>query len=352
MKPRIFRFCLRALLFLAIPWLLGELLLGNLALAPKFVASFAGPYERVPSRPLRYLFLGSSRVAAALPQAQLDAAFGPDTKNLGVGYASPATHDYGLKSWLRRQPDLLQGATVLIEAPDGMPPTFRWTDPWYEFNPMILIATLTPRDLHDYWELSPSDLKNKLLVSLSVTSRVFKNIPLIRYRILAAGDAAMSKALARWLPKAPDASLTAAGGIRVDREGIEMVRKSTLLGAEQEIRDQKRVPDWGQTVIASTVRLLQSAGAKVIFYTMPLSPTQGRPYQTELRKADERSFREHCKSWGARFVDVHFPCTDADFPDLMHMGTQKAPAFTSALARAVNPPSPPSPAAAPAPPAK
>src|SRR5262245_14104188 len=144
------------------------------------VPSWYGAADRLAAiRPVQAVFVGSSRVQAAILPSAFERALGergrPGTAalNLARGYTTDAEHYLGLRNLLAAHPDRLRGITVFAEAPGGLPWPTRWDNaPWaMAAQPWMLVDLLQPADLPRFWQESGLDLETRLHLSLRLGLR-------------------------------------------------------------------------------------------------------------------------------------------------------------------------------------
>ena len=141
------------------------------------------------NKPIDVLFIGSSRVAAAIDtQAFAEALPGPrpNVVNAGAGYTTAAEFHLALRNTFREHPDRLRNAVIFIEAPYGMPDSTTWSDRWsHPDSPETLIPLLHWEDVASYWndvrgETLAVRMEERLRLTFDYTFRFSR---LITYRL-------------------------------------------------------------------------------------------------------------------------------------------------------------------------
>lgn len=351
-------------------------------LAPAFrgttelIDFYAQLRRTVDAAPPDYLFLGTSRVAAAVHQAHFDslaqAATGQPSyaANLGKGSATEAIHYHGVRDLLARHPHALRGTTVFLGAPHGIPDQNwqeRWTnDAW----PLLLSPYLPASEIPRFVRIAEEPATEKVHIALARYSLALRLWPSIKQRLFSAvravGDrlglpgarpdpeavrrAALAAREAAGLdtpadtlatvdtPPAADSAgvdLATQGGIRTDRQGLEANRRFAQQLMEQYLTNtlpRREAPvDWDQSVLADLVRLIRDHGGEVALFNVPLTSTDSLYYS--FVQGDRAAV--HLDRWAARQqvprLDIPLPTTDADFPDLRHLRFSLASTYTEML---------------------
>ena len=114
------------------------------------------------------------------------------------------------------------------------------------------------------------------------------------------------------------ARLGRAGGVRIDAQGVALVKDIVAKNSERELKNQKPLENWNDTDVAAIVRLVHDAGGKVVFYPMPLHSAQdgrcscGRDCdspakhpRTENGLKDATDDVDSIQSWFARWPDAN-----------------------------------------------
>jgi hypothetical protein len=320
------------------------------AAANKWNASFWSVKERSQraNPPVKYYFLGSSRVAAAVDEKAFEAEMGRQlghpvqALNLGAGYSCLAQDYLYLRNLLRQHPDDLRDSVVFLEAFGGMPEPGEWNGRWFQEGwPELLTPLLRKGDLPRLWSTQMT-LEEKMRLSADV---LIRHCALLTYRerigreLMKAGDDWVFGYVAPFFPPRASgtatavADLTTAGGIRNDADGVAAARELAVNLARQDLACQAPVRGWEKRIIADLVRLVRQGGGQVAFYEMPLHPVQAAMYQTEIRLGDRAVFREQARAWDTPFLAPDFVSGDEDFPDYWHLRQARSSEFATKLAR-------------------
>ncbi|MDA1306552.1 MAG: hypothetical protein O2917_04750 [Acidobacteria bacterium] len=159
--------------------------------------------------PVRYMFVGSSRVGAGVNVTDFANAqpASPDGSpghvfNNGHGFAAIVTHAIGLRKM--SEAGLLRGATIFVEAAGGSPDEGTWRDRWYYREaPSFLLSVAGPRDLPGLWH-STMSVDEKLAASartLMNGSTIAIYAEMIRVNGLAAAYRAATSTTLHALPR-------------------------------------------------------------------------------------------------------------------------------------------------------
>lgn len=283
--------------------------------------------EALDGRPARFLFIGSSRVSAAIDVRHFSSLTNTPqdlTINVGQGFSSVTAHALGVRRLAER--GLLKGTTVFMEAPLGVADPSTWTTPWYQIEGAhFLMSVIEGRDLPGLWR-STQIVEEKLgatgrwLLSPSWIAVYREDI-----RVRALGRTYALVGLSSGPP--PDDQR----GVRRDVDDISRIRAAAISAG----RDMARVgpvADWSETVVGSIVRRVQDAGGRVVFYHMPMSAPMAIGSPTVERNA--RTLAEQAARWQVPILQPAITFEDADFPDLWHLSVSASTRFTEALFQA------------------
>lgn len=283
--------------------------------------------EALAGRPARVVFIGSSRVSAAIDVRRFATLTNtPEdlTLNLGQGFSGVTSHALGIRRL--SELGLLNGATVFMEAPLGVVETATWTTPWYQVEGAhFLLSVLEGRDLPALWR-SEQTVEEKLAASgrwLLKPSWISIYREDIRVKALS-GTYALAG-----LSSAPPPDEQR--GVRRDVDDISRIRAAAIANGQEAARTPV-VTDWSATVTAWIVRRVQESGGRVVFYEMPMSapmavgsPSNAQNAQTLAVQADR---------WNVPILKADIVFSDHDFPDLWHLSVPASWRFTDALAAA------------------
>jgi len=300
--------------------------------------------------PLDFIFLGSSRVGGAVdePTFQQDTSrsLGRPTvaKNLGHGYSYLLQSHLYLRNLWKTRPELLQGTVVIAEAPggalafEGQHWDGAWFQPGYEHH---LVPLLRVEDLPRFWE-SRMILADKLAMTFGWAGRsselVTRRAAIGRWLMQEAQNKVLAWSetlLAASTPLAGSkADLTTKVGIRTDEVGVEQARKMAVENARKKPSEtSSSIPPPQQPVFDDLAKLLRDAGARLVFFEMPLHSIQSAEQRTPAWQAHREAFSRQANASGAQFIHLDFATVDEDFPDFWHLRHSRAGEFTAALAR-------------------
>lgn len=306
---------------------------------------FDGAATKIAENRVDFIFIGSSRVAAAVDADEFSTSLSKATHksyralNLGMGYSTAAEYYFGLKKLLRRNQYCLRDTTVLIEAPFGLPASDTWEDDWLQFPelPYHLSPYLEWADMLAYAKVQNAPSLNKGLVALGKLSAFSVRAFPYREKLLATLEQNTDRLQERWNigthRPSGEVDLKQDGGVRTDAQGVELVRKAALDCFNNSLHEQTQI-DWERTIIKDFVKLVRVSGGKVVFFEIPVCSLQAKSLQTELRKQDAPSLAKHRVDWGFSTLKVDFICNDLDFPDLWHLRKSRSKDFSRSLAEA------------------
>lgn len=332
----------KALAFFLPPLVAVELTIRLLAPGPfagvRRLMDFYEPVRTGPA-PIHYLFIGSSRVAAAVDVPTFRRALGDTVAtlhiyNLGQGYSTLAEHYLAL----RRLPDsLLQGTVLLVGLKHGVPPGDLFTDTWHGLWadprwPLLLSPILRVQDLPAYWWRADDALRAKLTVTAGVFLHSIRYGRFIRGKVRTLLDRLPQRLGLRPPASSGPSPLAARGGIRTNSAGIAEVRRQILeqMRATDALRPDSLIPDWDRTVFADLVRLMQRHGGRVAVFNVPLTSWHrltDRPTPEKMQ-----AFRRWARRHDVLVLDIPADYPDEAFPDLVHLADTYAPDFTRKLA--------------------
>ena len=288
--------------------------------------------------PAGALFAGSSRVAAAIDEDAWGAAAKGPGVNLGRGFSTLQEHYLGLRNLFAKYPQRLRGAYVFIEAPRGMPSVETWQDTWvHPDSPQMIVPVLRISDLPGAWS-APMTFEEKSRVTFGYflrPSALFTQKDRIGTGFLLLGEDLFARRFGgvRAAPAAED--LASAGGIRTDPESIQRSRITAVRLAREDLQSQRPVVDWDRTVVHDIVQLVEHAGARPVFFEMPLCSVQSATFDSPIRARDRERFAEATRQWGVPVIRAEIALSDDDFPDLWHLRKSRAAEFTRALAEVI-----------------
>jgi hypothetical protein len=335
-------------------WLIVPLLvLGVAEACVRFTAdrvpTWYGAAERLAAAaPVHVLFVGSSRVQAAILPAAFEQALaehgrpGVKTLNLGRGYTTDPEHYLGLRNLVAAHPANLRGVIVFAEAPGGLPFPTRWdVTPWaFAEQPWLLVDLLQPSDLPRFWRLSGLGFETLLHLSLRVSLRrlaLFNRRERVREQwfdevlpTLARGvlpDFAPNRILGDDLQGAGHAT-----SIRSDPATLAVAREQARRLGEQMARYDVPMREWRGTIPEDLARLVRAAGGHVVFFEPPQSEAFLRAYRKEVRREDAAAFAHQARAWGACVVRPAFTYSDEDLPDWWHLRPERVAEYTRAVA--------------------
>ncbi|MDQ6666520.1 MAG: hypothetical protein M3Z23_19245 [Acidobacteriota bacterium] len=291
-----------------------------------------------------YIFAGSSRVAASIDEDRFAQYMGErlgrkvHAINMGMGFGSLADHYFGLRQLFESNPRNLRNVTVFVEAPLGLPMPDTWHDRWTipGGSPDLFAPYVNSGDLARFWKSSDNDVFEKIYLTAAKYLFAVRKGGAVRNRIKVTGDRVVQTMLVKAGFAAQEtiqADLTPAGGIRIDESDMIFVRKAARSNFASEMRDQRPIRHWDQSVLRSIVELVAANGGQVVLFDLPLNSYQWKPLSTGVRKTDRAVFGQVAGKWGVPILKTDFPTEDSDYPDAWHLRRSLAGPFTTALAK-------------------
>ncbi|NTU74238.1 hypothetical protein HGB07_08950 [Candidatus Roizmanbacteria bacterium] len=317
------RLVLKVILFFAVPLMLLEVAFYTKEAFFPSNQWFNGMIQNTKVQKLDFLFIGSSRVGAAIDESSFKQAikdcFGREvtTANLGTGYSTMAEYYFALKRLYEYNPSAFDGMTIFIEAPTGIPSWGRWSDDWVDpGRPGLILPYLSFSELIEFLEQSNQHWSIKSRVALEKSFRSVYLIRMTRDVIIEKGGRLANEIESRLFANKDKgiADLSSAAGIRTDEEGLRLARKLAIDIAASALKKQESI-DWNEMIVMDIIEFASKRGAKVVFYDMPLSSVQQKPMNTAIRQEDRRAFRVVANRLGVPILETGFECNDEDFPD-------------------------------------
>ena len=289
-----------------------------------------------------YLFVGTSRVGAAIRPDTFETAIRMETGQPGEamraarGFSTLAMHLEGIEYLIDQRPQAFRGSTVFVEAPAGLVEPQMWSGrlarPQF---PQLLSPHLSLAELSRMWWTSDDPMVIKTRVTLSrvfVTVRYGSSLRKKAKSLVSALTAPLTPTDA---PNTSPVDLQDAAGVRTDSAGVALTRRKII----PEMRgwshiDYDRAPmDWDRSVLATLVGAVREAGGNVVVYTMPLSTPARRVIEdSDLLRQDRNRLSAWLTDHGVPFLEVDFPHTNADFPDLSHLRASRSGPYTQQIA--------------------
>ncbi len=336
------------------------LMFGTMELGIRYVIHKRGVWyqrtaRRVEQQPVDYLFLGSSRVTAAIDAdvfaQSIEQRTGrrPTVDLLARGYTNLIHNYLALRNLTDIHPEHLRGCVVMLELPSGLPATHGsyantptgLRGAWLNSQSCahLLSAVMQTRDLPALYG-SDTELERKIELTFGCLSRpicsvsqrqrvheVFRaNLNTLAYKV--------ENRLTPTLPReAASVDLSDRGGIRTDAEGVAVVRRYAAMQARQASANQKPLRNWEDSLLPDLIALCRDHRMQLVFFEMPEAPDYVHGSQTPTRQADRRHFRQWAQGEGVPIIRFDFPTRQADFPDGLHLSQSRGRAYSSALAR-------------------
>jgi len=292
---------------------------------------------------LEVLFIGSSRVAAAVDPATFDSVASIAARrpvrsfNLGMGFSTYHEVLFALREMGRDGG--LRNRLVLLEAPGGLPRHARWDDPWFEGDTRIMLSRyMRPGDLPLLWREAKLDAGDKTLATVEVLTGWQNNFWRLRTVLSDRTRGLLDRVGALFRPQAPvvaadpvEALVFARGGIRLDASRIGKIRESAIEFAAAESADPRPWTGWDSTLLPSIVQQIRAGGGDVGLFEMPVCSYQRRVFESPRRREGAVEFAAFRRNLGLAVVPSDTLYGDESFPDLWHLGIPAALSFSRRL---------------------
>jgi len=309
------------------------------------VCSYLVPYwyrqaeHDVRRNPVKYIFIGSSRVASSIVPVVFAQAMG-DTNitsaaiNMGTGHSTLAEHYLGLQKIAAAMPEGLKGVTVFFEAPQGVPSLESWRDSWFHpDNPYLLVNTIGFPDLQLFWMKSTSDFDQKLMVTGAMFSEAIAmqgngKVLLARMK---------KNILQNRVKVAPEkVVLSASGNVRTDEAGIQNARRLALNFVKNHMKHERliNIQSSNEMIIKSLNDYINVKGGRLVLYRMPVSSVWNQYYTTSIGRENRNIANDLLTDWAIPMLNPSIKTDDDDFPDYWHLRKSRASEFTQSLAQA------------------
>jgi hypothetical protein len=284
-----------------------------------------------------YIFIGSSRTAGSIVPEVFAVNDHEISINAGRGYSTGQTHYRALRYLIRRNPDVLKGCAVFLEAPSGMCYTETGEEWIYEDNSQLLIPYLNRNDLHEFLREAKAPVMLKIDVILLYYFASWRDCFFIREKLDTKIKYHLGKLDMIYGEKDPNKSvesdLKALGGIKQDSVSVMAVRKFAYDVVLSDIKNQVLLSqqDLDNSMLARITSLVSNAGGKVYLFDPPLSTVINRIFETDIAVRNKKTFDQWINKKGIPVIKAPFNFTDEDFPDLFHLKASRAEEYTDSL---------------------
>jgi hypothetical protein len=303
--------------------------------------SLISVYSRKTTTHVDYLFLGSSRVAAAIdPAVFMKKNPGKIAIVAGRGYSTPGIQFQALNKRISEYPNYLKGANVLLEypGPDIFTKQFD-DDKWKVYEPMIAGEKAMPHLLLPYIGLKDlfyylSESKNSFPVKLDLTLLYFISC----YRTFSyIKEKVPGKILSNELifGKSKQRKYIESGGIRNDNIILARQKaKEVAILEKQKIENNPLYTfnELNKSSLSVINNLIINHGGKLFLYKMPLSSVITNIYKSDQAKANIIVFEDWLRANNIEIINNEkFKYDDSDFPDLWHLRPERRAEFSVLL---------------------
>jgi hypothetical protein len=288
------------------------------------------------------LFVGSSRVGAAVFVPAFEETAGVTALNLGRGDSTTIEHYLGLRNLLERHPESFRGVDVFLEAPAGWAAPVAWEAPWGSAEqPWMLIEVLRASDLPRFWRRSTSGVEEKIHISvrelgggLSLLRRRERFRQFVLTRLVPWLASALRGEASPLHLKSPALGADLQGWSGAGRTRTEGTAPAEVRRLVEELRSRRFFPPWEGSVVEAMAHLVSAAGGRLVFFEVPLGETFRAAYETVPQQEARARFLAWAGALGLPVLAPEFRYAEADIPDWQHLSARRAPEFAAALARA------------------
>jgi hypothetical protein len=278
---------------------------------------------------IEYLFIGSSRMAAAIDINEIIRRTS-DTivvVNAGKGYLTGSVHYWALKKMIANNPKILNNSKVIVEIAGGMNFTEDFTKEKFEIYdgyPHFFLPHMNFHLFIDFLKYSKCKPSTKLQLVGLYCSSLYRTLPFIR-----------DKLKEKLIPIKGSEKLADEGGIKTDLKSIEHARQLMIEYAKEELEQQKYLTplneqDLDKSVLAAIHKLIVDNGGQLILLEFPIHSVEMAIYTTELNKKNKKTFYNWTKNRSIPIITVNdFIYSDIDFPDYGHLASDRRVEFTN-----------------------
>ncbi|MFN6945564.1 MAG: hypothetical protein ACK4ND_11500 [Cytophagaceae bacterium] len=287
------------------------------------------PYRSfVKSKPA-FVFMGSSRVAAAIDE---DVFSSQDIRilNSGLGHSTVFYHYFSLRNLIEEKKVRFDSIKFFVEAPTGLPEYLKSErDEWvFENQGIHAVRILAPlmnyKDLIQFLIKSKNTLKTKCYLVFYYCFHSFQMLEYINNGVFRTWNLYSPQ-------KQKSKNLTTHGGIRNDDEGIDLIKK---------MQRKKVNADWHldfylkkeESMVLALKELVEEHGGELIFFEMPEASFDK---DMKLTKAgygllqEWNSFKDENGIKQVYVKAINF--NDSSFPDFLHMGKSESIIYSKEL---------------------
>ncbi len=284
-----------------------------------------------------YLFIGSSRVPAAIDDQEIMEREPDKTAVVaGRGYLTPGIHYQALKKRLEKYPGYLQHASVFIELPGSRiyetafseDEMMVYESPDLKEDPMphLILPYIGLKELVEFIRKSHNSFRVKARLTFSYCSSLYRSVPFIKEKIQRFNNPMIKKA---------GSLIASGGGIRNDH--LEEARAKAMSLTKILVRESEKKPlltpeDLDVSTLAHFNRLIKAHGGRLCLFKMPLHSVQKNLYSSEKERKNEQIFNRWLHERGIEVIaNPHFHYADTDFPDIWHLSISRRKEFTALL---------------------
>ncbi|MFP5470113.1 MAG: hypothetical protein ACLGGV_00820 [Bacteroidia bacterium] len=294
--------------------------------------------EQNDTKQVDYLFIGSSRVPATInTKLMKKLSQGKTVVNAGRGYTTVGIHYQAIKNKLKKHPDYLRNATVIIEYPGSGIYTNSFSEDKlrvYESNieneksmPHLLVPYLDFNSFINFLFESKNSLSTKKEMILIYCSATYRSYQYINEKFHSLN--------AKRIKRADKNNLASEGGIRNDI--IAVTKQKAISYAKEQKQNILNTPfltfeAMEKSSLAKLHNLITKNGGKLLLYEMPLHSLQKNVHNTIKAKQNKEIFEKWLKNKKIPVIyNRKFKYNDSHFPDTWHLSKNRRDEFTTLL---------------------
>ena len=341
---------LNLFLFLLLPGLVLDVVL-RIAMPFPSTKGYGRVLKDVHTRKINFLFVGSSRVGAAINSAAFDNITSKAhqkrvrSENLGMGSSTLVGHYYGLKAIFDASMHDSENCHMFVEVTLGLPPMDTWEGIWFNAGQYEqLYPYIDFSDYLTFWQVSGNSINEKVTLGLLKAFRPAGFLLSARSALLSRGEVFTQRYISSFAdnsekenPGKKQAPMHMAAGIRNDPAGIKLARELILKQAAKskgETNGSAPFADWEKLVLVDMRNLAEKNHCTMSLVSVPLSPSQELTRKSDRSGSQVLSFKAWARQNQLPILSTGLHFTDDDYPDLWHLSADKALIFSEQLARA------------------
>ena len=299
--------------------------------------------HQITSKPQQpdYLFIGSSRVAAAIsPTIITQTRPNSLAINAGRGYTTGGIHYQAIKQHLKLNKHYLKNTKVFLELPGYSVYDTNFNTSKFRFfenkgeesMSHLILPYIDHRSLIELLKESTNSKSAKFNLVMQYCFSSYRTLPFIKEQI--------NRRLQKWLTKPKKETLTATGGIKnnahkvAKQKALRIANKQLKDSLQGSILSHKKLD---KSMLFELNKLITSHGGQLYLFKMPLHSIQNKINLTNRNKKNAIIFNHWLKTNKIPLINPnHFKFSDIDFPDMWHLSMSKRTEFTAQILEELN----------------